>query len=72
MSRADCQCFTLSTHRTFNRLCLRLLLLAAVNHTRLMPGVLVLPLLQSNPSLLLSVQRGSSDLGPGAEFMGPG
>jgi hypothetical protein len=39
---------------------------------RLMPGVSVLPLLERNPSLLFSVQRGSATLGPGAEFMGQG
>jgi hypothetical protein len=39
---------------------------------RLMPGVSVLPLLERNPSLIFSVQRGSAALGPGAEFMGQG
>jgi hypothetical protein len=37
-----------------------------------MPGVSVLPLLERNPSLLFSVQRGTGALGPGAEFMGQG
>jgi hypothetical protein len=39
---------------------------------RLMPGVEVLQLVQSNPDMLYMVQRGSQWLGPGAEFMGPG
>lgn len=39
---------------------------------RLMPGVQVLQLVQSNPDMLYMVQRGSQWLGPGAEFMGPG
>jgi hypothetical protein len=32
-----------------------------------MPGVALLPLLRSNPGLLLAVQRGRRHLGPGAE-----
>ncbi|WIA23702.1 hypothetical protein OEZ85_000392 [Tetradesmus obliquus] len=38
---------------------------------RLMPGTRVLSLLQNNPDMLLMVQRGSRQLGPGAEFMSP-
>jgi hypothetical protein len=37
-----------------------------------MPGVSVLPLLERNPGMLFSVQRGPEALGPGAEFMGQG
>ncbi len=37
---------------------------------RLMPGVDVEIMLRRNPGVVYSVQRGSSSLGPGAEFMG--
>jgi hypothetical protein len=36
-----------------------------------MPGTRVLSLLQNNPDMIFMVQRGTQQLGPGAEFMSP-
>jgi hypothetical protein len=36
-----------------------------------MPGTRVLSLLQNNPDMIFMVQRGTRQLGPGAEFMSP-